>query len=208
MFSGMIVNSSRYYLDTFAQQSAASVAQNALVLDAGAGNCPYRKHFSNARYESADFGQVDKAYGDITYRCDLSTIPVEDNRYDMVCLIQVLEHLPEPGKVLAEMFRVLKPGKALWLSAPLYYEEHETPYDFYRYTQFGFRYQLEQVGFKVERIEWLEGYLGTLSYQCLMAGRALPLDPASYGDGTQIAFTRRRAFVRTASLFSRWRGNR
>ena len=85
--------------------------------------------------------------------------------------------------MLAEMYRVLKPGKALWLSAPLFYAEHEAPYDFYRYTQFGFRYQLEKAGFKVERIEWLEGYLGTLSYQCLVAGKALPLDLAAYGGG-------------------------
>ena len=183
MFSGLVVNSSRYYLDAFVRESARSISTDALVLDAGAGSCPYRKYFQNARYESADFGQVDKPYGDITFRCDLGSIPVEDNRYDMVFLTQVLEHLPEPGRVLREMYRVLKPGSALWLSAPLYYEEHETPYDFYRYTQFGFRYQLEQAGFKVERIDWLEGYLGTLSYQCLIAGRALPLEAAAYGGG-------------------------
>ena len=161
----------------------ASVIPNGLVFDAGAGSCPYRQYFANARYESADFGQVDKAYGDITYRCDLSAIPVEDARYDLVFLTQVLKHFPEPATVLAEMCRVLKPRKALWLSAPLFCAEHETPFDFYRYIQFGFRYQIEKAGFKVERIEWLEGYLGTLSYQRLVAGRVLPLDPAAYGGG-------------------------
>lgn len=46
-------------------------------------------------------------------------------------------------------------------SAPLFYEEHETPYDFYRYTQFGVRHLMETTGFVIERLDWLEGYFGS-----------------------------------------------
>ncbi|MHC4805510.1 MAG: hypothetical protein ACYTBX_04500 [Planctomycetota bacterium] len=73
-----IINSSRNYLDDFAKEAALSVPEGALVLDAGAGHCPYKHHFSDATYESADFCEVDKKYGDITYVCDLTSVPVED----------------------------------------------------------------------------------------------------------------------------------
>ena len=154
-----------------------------LVLDAGAGDCRYEQSFSKHRYESADFCQVDKAYSDVTYVCDLRAIPVEDDRYDLVFCSQVLEHLPEPSEVLAELFRVLKPGGKLWLSAPLFFPEHEQPYDFYRYTQFGFSHLLKKSGFEVEELGWLEGYFGTLSFQFRAAALHLPTLPKHYGGG-------------------------
>ncbi len=178
------INSSRKYLDDFAKEAASSVKKSALVLDAGAGNCPYKHYFSHTKYESADFFcQVNKDYAPITYVCDLSNIPVDDDKYNLIFCSQTLEHLPEPQRVLNEFFRILKPGGQLWLSAPLFYEEHETPYDFYRYTQFGFTHLLKSSGFRIKRIEWLEGYYGTLSYQLEMASRALPSNPSSFGGG-------------------------
>jgi SAM-dependent methyltransferase len=175
------VNSSRFYLDKFAERASQSVSQNSLVLDAGAGSCPYKRHFVHVNYESADFCSVDKDYASVTYVCDLSSIPVEDGRYDLVFCSQTLEHIPEPQKILQEFYRILKSGGQLWLSAPLFYEEHEQPYDFYRYTQYGFTYLLEKSGFQVKEIEWLEGFYGTLSYQLEFAGRYLPVHPKSYG---------------------------
>src|ERR1700758_5630838 len=118
------MNSSRIYLDAFASRAAASAPSGALVLDAGAGHGPYRVHFTHTQYEAADFEQVPgKTYSGNHYVCDLESIPVEDDRYDLVFLSQVLEHLPQPARVLTELHRVLKPGGRLWASAPLFYEE-------------------------------------------------------------------------------------
>jgi SAM-dependent methyltransferase len=177
-------NSSRSYLLEFARQAAASIPPGAAVLDAGAGKTPYKRLFSHARYESADFCQVDqKSYGEITYVCDLARIPVPDDQYDLVLLTQVLEHVPEPKPVLQELFRVLKPGGAIWLTAPLFFEEHDIPFDFYRYTQYGLKHLLQASGFTVEKLTWLEGYYGALSHQLITAYRALPLRPGDYGGG-------------------------
>lgn len=169
------MNPSRVHLDAFARQAASSVPAGALVLDAGAGDGPYRRHFTHTRYEAADFERVPgKHYGDNNhFVCDLSAIPVEDDHYDLVLLSQVLEHLPDPIAVLTELRRVLKPRARLWASAPLFYEEHDLPYDFYRYTQFGLRHMFETAGFEEVRIDWLEGYLGTVSYELEVAARAL-----------------------------------
>ncbi|HEY9653346.1 MAG TPA: class I SAM-dependent methyltransferase [Coleofasciculaceae cyanobacterium] len=176
-------NSSRRYLEDWLIEAAQSVSAEDLILDAGAGNSPYKSLFVHAKYESADFCQLNKEYGEITYVCDLTSIPVEDCRYDKVICNQVLEHVSEPKAVLKELHRVLKPKAELWLSAPFFYEEHETPYDYYRYTQFGFKHLLESVGFRIEKIEWLEGYYGTLSYQLETAFRNLSLNPKMYGNG-------------------------
>ena len=168
-------NASRVHLDTFVAAAGSSVPGGALVLDAGAGNSLYRHHFEHVRYESADFAQVDKDYApDLTYVCELSDIPVDDGRFDLVVLTQVLEHLPEPLIVLKEMYRVLRPGAKIWASCPLYYEEHEQPYDFYRYTQFALRRLFSEAGFADIEIAWLEGYLATVSYQVDLLARSLP----------------------------------
>lgn len=154
------------------------------MLDAGSGRAPYRRLFDHARYETADFLAVEgKKYTEQDYVCDLARIPVEDARFDHVLLTQVLEHIPEPATVLAELHRVMKPGGTLWLTAPLFYAEHEKPYDFYRYTEFGLRHLLEGAGFEVREVDWMEGYLGTLSYQARLMSRALPSSPADYGGG-------------------------
>lgn len=145
------------------------------MLDAGAGNSLYRNHFAHARYETADFLKVDKPYTtDISYACDLASIPVEDQRFDLVVMTQVLEHLSEPIASLREMHRLLKPGCRIWASCPLFYEEHEQPYDFFRYTQFALRMMFGAAGFRDIRIDWLEGYLATVGYELDVAARALP----------------------------------
>lgn len=40
------------------------------------------------------------------------------NTADLILLISVLEHLPDPGKILAECHRVLKPGGRLLINVP------------------------------------------------------------------------------------------
>ncbi len=146
-----------------------------LVLDAGAGRSPYRGLFKHAHYEAADFAQLGTRYAPLDYVCDLTDIPVADERYDRVLLTQVLEHMPDPATVIAELYRVLKPGGRLFCSAPLFYNEHQVPYDFFRYTRFGLRRLFQDAGFEIVRLRWLEGYFGTLAYQFAMMGRQLPV---------------------------------
>lgn len=179
----MRLNSSRVRLERENRAFAESLPTGALVLDAGAGRAPYAPLFAHCRYESADFCRVDKPYAAQTHVCDLAAIPVEDGRYDAVIFNQVMEHLPEPAAVLAELHRVLKPRGALLYTGPFFYEEHEQPYDFFRYTRYGTRLLMERAGFVVERIDWLEGYYGTLGYQFETASRYLPTHAAAYGSG-------------------------
>ena len=155
----------------------------ALVLDAGAGHQPYRHHFAHCRYESADFEAIRKPYAQSTFVCDLAHLPVEDERYDALVFSQVMEHLPDPLTVLNELYRVLKPGGRMFYSGPFWFEEHEKPYDFYRYTSFALRHLFEKSAFQIEDLRWLEGYLGTVTKQLRSMTKALPTSLRAYGGG-------------------------
>jgi SAM-dependent methyltransferase len=179
----MKVNSSRQRLWLENKAFAESIPAHALVLDAGAGAAPYKPLLGHTRYESADFEQVDKIYARSTYVCDLAAIPVEDDRFDAIFFNQVLEHVPEPKLVIWELYRVLKPGGRMIYSAPLFYEEHEQPYDFYRYTQFAVRYLFTRAGFRIDRLDWLEGYYSTVAHQMNRMARHLFTRPAEVAPG-------------------------
>lgn len=176
-------NSSRFRLYEENNNFAKSIPPNSIVLDAGAGSQFYKHLLKHTQYESADFEKVDKEYAQSTYVCDLKNIPVENNRFDYILFNQVMEHLPEPNKVLKELNRVLKPNGKIIYTGPLFYEEHEIPYDFFRYTQFGLKKMFSESGFEIERLDWMEGYFGTVGYQLNRMAAYLPSNPKDLGKG-------------------------
>jgi SAM-dependent methyltransferase len=169
------LNSSRVHLRRLLATFAGELPPGSRVLDAGAGNAPYRGLFRQHVYETADL------HPRSTHVCNLHAIPLPDASFDAIVSTQTLEHTQEPAQVLRELFRVARPGARILLSAPFVYEEHLQPNDFYRFTSFGFRHLFEQTGFAVERIEWLEGYMGALGYLMRMASHELAkLDKTPY----------------------------
>ena len=184
MSSRKPILTSNHHLDAFARRAAASVGNGDRVLDAGAGDSPYRTLFAHTHYEAADICErPSHGYKHVQHVCDLTAIPVAGERFDLVLCTQVLEHVPQPGAVLAELHRVLKPGGQLWISAPLSFQEHEVPHDYFRYTQYGWRRLLDDAGFEVQSLEWLQGYPGTVAYQFNLARHFLPATAAAYGGG-------------------------
>ena len=71
----------RYYIDRFAKRASESVADGGRILDAGAGDSPYRHFFRHCQYEAADLCErTERTYDDVNFSCDLTSIPVEDDR--------------------------------------------------------------------------------------------------------------------------------
>jgi len=87
-------------------------------------------------------------------------LPFKSESFDTVLSTQVLEHVPEPKKMLEEVYRVLKNGGCLILTAPMIWGLHEIPNDYYRYTEYGLRYLAESIGFKVVYIGTQTGFWG------------------------------------------------
>ncbi len=89
-------------------------------------------------------------------------LPFHDGSFDTAVSFQVLEHVPQPARMLAEITRVLRPGGVLVLTAPHIWGIHEEPHDYYRFTPYGLRYLAETVGLRVHSVVPLAGFWVTM----------------------------------------------
>ena len=149
------LNVEQFGIENFIREMSISVKPTDKVLDAGAGNCKYKKYFEHANYESTDFKDIfDKSsYKIHSFICSLDDIPIEDNYYDVIINTQVLEHVEFPEKVIQEFYRILKPKGKLFLTCPQGYKIHGAPYNFFNFTKFGLKSIFERVGFKIHSIK-------------------------------------------------------
>lgn len=137
---------------------------NGVLYDLGAGESPYRDFFLRYadQYVAVDWaGSLHDTKADIV--ADLNEpLPIEDRVADTLVCLSVLEHLREPGLMLGEACRILKPGGALLLQVPWQWWIHEAPYDFFRYTPYGLKYLLEHAGFVGIQVEPQAGFFTTV----------------------------------------------
>lgn len=132
----------------FALRVAAELPAGSRLIDVGAGNSPYRELFHHLHYESTDWEHsVHPGARAVDHVGPAHDLPVGDESCDAVLCTQVLEHVPNPDAVIAELYRVLRPGGRLYMTVPLAWELHEMPFDFYRYTPHGLATILGGAGF-------------------------------------------------------------
>ncbi|MCG8402009.1 MAG: methyltransferase domain-containing protein [Firmicutes bacterium] len=162
-----IRDAGRWYVTNFVKLVSAGVPPGASILDAGAGECAYKGYFAHCRYVSVDLavGEAGWDYSHLDYIAPLDDLPFADASFDAVLSTQVLEHLEYPRAAAKEMFRVLKPGGKLYLTAPMAHCEHQEPYDFFRYTSYGLKSIFEQAGFKQIAIAPLGGLFTRWAYE-------------------------------------------
>jgi SAM-dependent methyltransferase len=158
----------------FVEKCADSVPPGARVLDAGAGNAPYRELFAHSDYVTTDWTQsVHAGARAADMVAPLDDLPIEDASVDAVLCTQVLEHVENPAAVLAELHRVLRPGGHLWLTVPLVWPLHEEPYDFFRFTPFSLDSLLTGAGFSDVDVAPRNGYFETVAQLLRIAPTAV-----------------------------------
>lgn len=79
------------------------------------------------------------AYDNVDLTCDISNVPIADNSVDYIFNIAVLEHVPDPEKVVSEIHRILKPNGVVYSRIPFMQGFHASPYDFSRRTEEGMK---------------------------------------------------------------------
>jgi SAM-dependent methyltransferase len=101
------------------------------------------------------------------------TLPYEDNSFDIVTALDVVEHLDDDVGGLKEMRRVLKPGGRALLFVPafmfLWGVQDDVSHHRRRYTLKNLRGVVREAGFEVERAT----YANISFFAPILAGRAL-----------------------------------
>lgn len=129
--------------EAWVRASLTALPRGLRVLDAGAGESPYRDCCAGQEYVAQDFAKYD-GMGDgtglqtgtwdqtkVDIVSDITAIPAPSGSFDVVICTEVLEHIPDPASAIAEFTRLLKNGGILIITAPFYSMTHFAPYHFF-----------------------------------------------------------------------------
>ena len=124
-------------LRRFITENLATLEPSCRVLNVGAGGRTARviaeiqaqRNFSVTSVDIDPTRKPDVVADIITYAPRLT--------YDAIVMIEVLEHVKDPGRALENVYRLLKPGGLLFLSTPFLFPLHDRPMDFFRFTRYG-----------------------------------------------------------------------
>lgn len=133
------------------------------LVDIGCGRMPYRKQFEPLveSYTGIDHPKVSRLYTSANkpdVLADAKELPFPENSFDTALLIQVLEHVDSPDKVIKEAARVLKPNGVLIISVPFFYPLHDMPHDWGRYTSTALKSFVSQSSLRLVKLKAQGGF--------------------------------------------------
>ena len=104
------------------------------VLDVGCGVKPYLPYFASAaEYIGVDVDE--NPYADL--QGAVEALPVEDESFDLVLCLQVLEHVEDPAQAVRELHRVTRSGGRVLAATHGTQVYHPLPVDHWRWTHTG-----------------------------------------------------------------------
>ena len=126
---------------------------NGIVVDLGSGLNPSHERFWQIKPEKFIRVDIDKeAKPDVV--ADLNkSLPFSNNFADAILLFNVIYILEDPGAVLKEIHRILKPGGKLFFTSPLIFNEAKEPSDYWRFTSGALDKLLKESGFEKHLIQ-------------------------------------------------------
>jgi len=148
------------------------------ILDAGAGQCRYKKYCSHLKYISQDLAEYNgednkkgihtsrRDYSSLDIRCDIVDIPVKSGSFDNVLCTEVFEHIPNPIDAIKEISRVMKTNGVLLLTAPFSSLTHYSPYYYYSgFSENFYKELLPKYGFDIEEIFIYGNYFNLIAIE-------------------------------------------
>ena len=105
---------------------------------------------------------------------DVQALPFRDSAFDAVKATEVLEHVPDVARALAECRRVLRPGGHLVITVPFLERLHGDPGDYARYTRSMWERLLAEAELKPVTIVEQGGYFTHLAEMLRFLVRRAP----------------------------------
>ncbi|HEY7615507.1 MAG TPA: class I SAM-dependent methyltransferase [Terriglobales bacterium] len=157
---------------------AALPALHGRVLDVGCGRQPFRNLILSGQnvtgYIGMDLGNNHYAEVVPDLVWDGNSIPLPADSVGSIVCTEVLEHCPDPARVLAECRRVLEPGGLMVATVPFLFPLHDVPHDYWRYTPYAVEMLLSSAGFRHWEIRPMGGWNAALAHMLgLWAVRSL-----------------------------------
>ncbi len=154
------------YLDAELGTNGAAQTRRVLDVGGGAGNMAHHlAHYgvvTNIEYNPRPI-PVAQQRGVTTVQGSGDALPFPDATFDLVALLDTVEHIPDELGVFAECARVLKPGGVLLVTVPAYmwlwsYNDEINAHQ-RRYTADELKLKLELSGLHVSRISYNNFFL-------------------------------------------------
>ena len=158
----------RQCVDAFLRDTVSQISniEKKVVLDLGGTRTARRGLFDPTKYPWALVCANIQQKRAVDIVMDAHNFCFNENSFDIVLFTEVIEHLRSPETVLQDIYKAIKPGGKLILTAPFFYHIHGDPDDYGRYTSSGLRAFLISAGFDEENIEICPqgGYASSLLY--------------------------------------------
>lgn len=117
---------------------------------------------SGPRTIRKDIINVDATHYDgVAIVASLESLSIDSESADGIICDNVLEHVEDPRKAVAEMRRILKVGGIGYISTPFLYPFHSSPSDYMRWTDEGLRLLFKD--FEIVALGARSGYFSSLT---------------------------------------------
>ncbi len=159
----MFLSSASYSRDIILEKVLAKYAHGKLI-DLGCGDMPFKELIQSKtiQYDTLD---IDKTNSEIKFIADIQDMNmIDQSSYDCALALSVLEHVQNPFLAISEISRILKKSGILILSAPCIMHIHDSPKDFFRYTNYGILSLLNSASLNMIEIEPTGGFFSYVGH--------------------------------------------